>query len=148
MENLYIHEFGELKLDKEGILYHNNLPFVHESTGKYFKKHIVKENNQYFVKVGENKAPIQVEDVFLFIENIDIDENNSSIKLYLSNDTEITIDQYTELILDNDYLYYQDKNLKAKFTRKTYNMLMNYLSEPYENYLLKIGSLQIKIIQK
>ena len=148
MSNIFIHEFGTLKLDKEGILYHDDIAFVHEGTTKLFKKNIVCENGEYFIKIGDNKAKVVVEDVYLWIENIDILAEESKISLYLTNDQIIKVDKNTEIYLENDNLYHIDDNLKAKFNRKTYNELMNYLSQPYENYLLKIGSLEIKIIQK
>ncbi len=148
MNEIFIHKFGKLKLDKDGIIYHNDIPFVHEGTIKLFKQNIVIENNEYFVKIGENKAPIEVEDVYLWIENIGINESESKIILKLTNDLEIEIINDTNLYLENNNLYYINNQIKVKFTRKTYNQIMSYLSQPYENYLLKVGSLKLQIVQK
>lgn len=147
---MIFHEFGKLKIDKEGTIYHNDVPFENENISKYFKKNIVKESESYYIKVGNNKALIEVEDFILWVESIDIDEKSSKLTLHLSNEKDIIIDKYIELFFKDDYLYYQDKNdkdLRAKFLRAPYNQLMSFLSQSDENYFIKIGELQIKILE-
>lgn len=139
------HKFGKLKIDKDGIIYHDDIPFEHENTAKFFKKHIVKENGSYFIRINANTAPIEVEDVILWVENIDINIDKSEVILNLSDETNIIINQYTELSLENDFLYYESENIRAKFLRKPFNELMNYLSDSYQDYILEIGNLKIKI---
>lgn len=145
---MIIHEFGKLKIDKDGIIYHNDIPFNHEGTIKIFKKNIVKENNQYFVKIGKSKAPIEVEDVILWVQDIDIQENESKLKLYLSNDENIILINDTNLFFENECLYYKNNEIKAKFLRTPYNQLMNYLFESNNDYFFKIGDLIINIVDK
>ena len=148
MENIFIHEFGKLKLDKDGIISHDDLPFVHEGTIELFKKNIVQESNKYFIKVGENKAEIEVEDVYLWVETLEVFPETSTVILHLTNDKNIEISKDTQLYLENSYLYYIDDNLRVKFNRKTYNEIMTYLVQPYEDYLLKVGSLKLQIVKK
>jgi hypothetical protein len=148
MNKILIHNFGKIKLDKDGIWYHNDVPFSHTGMIKLFNKSIVKTaEHNYILKIDKSEVPIDVEDVILWITDIEASIKRSELCLFLSNETSQAINQTTELQIINNELYCNISQEKAKFTRKSFNHLTKYLAEENGKYFFQIGSLILPITE-
>lgn len=148
MNKLLIHTFGKIKLDKNGIWYHDDSPFIHEKMAKLFHKCIIKlPDKTYALKVDGSQVPIEVEDVVSWITDVDVSPEKSEIKLFLSNDTNKLLSDQDKLITNKDnelYVIFPD-GTKSKFYRNSYNTLTKYLVENDSVFFIEAGKLKIPI---
>ncbi len=146
MNKLLIHDFGKLKLDRDGVWYHDDQAFVHQRMSNLFSRSIIKVNDEYFVKIGKSQVPIQVEDVVVWV--LDLDFEIDSIKLYLSNDTEYTLDKDSKLFISEDnQLYFYVDDERVKFSKNSYNQITKRLECRLDKYYISFPNIEIPIFK-
>lgn len=147
MSKLYIHTYGKIYLDRNGNWFHNNEEFVHQGMIKAFYENIISdERDSYSVRIGSSEVPIEVEELVLWVTDAEINEKSSEISLSLTNGEDVRLDNSSSLYIKNDelYLHLQDGR-KAKFFRKSYNILTRYLEENKGQFFIRAGKLKINI---
>lgn len=139
--------FGKIRLDKDGTWYHNDTEVIHENINKLFHKSIIKKNNSFFLKIDNQEVPIEVEDVVLWVVNVEINQDKSEIKLFLSNESVeiINHDKIKFEINSENILYCYFKDQKVKFTKKSYYNITKYLIEQDSKFFIVVGKLKIPI---
>lgn len=136
MNNIILHEFGKIKLDKNGQWFHNDQKFEHQKMSEVFSKSIIKKNNAYFLKLDKYECPIEVEDCILWIIDFELKDNSYIFKL--SNNQEIIIERPVEIFIDEyEEIFLNLNDEKIKFTSKCINFLMNYIEENTSGFYLK-----------
>jgi hypothetical protein len=148
MNKLLIHTFGKIKLDKNGIWYHDDAPFINEKMARLFHKSIIKlPDNTYALKIEGSQVAIDVEDVVSWVTDVDVSSEKSEIKLYFSNDTSRLLTVQDRLITNKDnelFVIFKD-GTKSKFFRNSYNILTRYLGEKNDSFFIEAGKLIIPI---
>ena len=85
--------------------------------------------------------------MILWVTDLDIFPEKSQILLHLSDEKIIKTDEAIKFLINsNDELYcYPDEFTKVKFTRKSYNFLINYITEEKGNFFIQVGKLKLPI---
>ncbi|MFO8056690.1 MAG: DUF1285 domain-containing protein [bacterium] len=132
---------GKLFLDKEGRWFHEGVEITHKLTAELFSRSIKKdEDGRYVLEVGQEWAPVQVEDTPFMVRRVDVGED--SVRATLNDGSEEELDLDTLRINDRNVLYCDVKNKEypARFLRPAYYQLMNHLVENESGYAVKIGN--------
>lgn len=145
MSNLIIHDFGKLKLDQDGIWFHNDEKFNHQGIAELFSRSIVKNlDGSFSLQLGTSKVPFEYD--FTPYRVIDLEFVKDNIILFTNNSNNIQISEVDRLFLDPDYkLYmsYQEDNYS--FSKKAYKFLINYFNEDDNGYFLELKDKKLYI---
>jgi hypothetical protein len=120
---------GTIRIDREGIWYHEDVEITHKRTVALFNKSIsVNKKGGYYLNCDKKPVSIVVDDVAFFVTGLTKKGKNYQIKL--SDGTQEPLDIKTIDIGDANQLYcsIKDSNVKALFERKVYYELMKGLA--------------------
>lgn len=145
MSNLIIHDFGKLKLDQDGIWFHNDEKFNHQGIAELFSRSIVKNlDGSFSLQLGTSKVPFEYDFTPYII--IDLEFIKNTIILFTNNSNNIQISEVDRLFLDSDYkLYISYKENNYSFSKKAYKFLINYFNEDDNGYFLELKDKKLYI---
>lgn len=145
MSNLIIHDFGKLKLDQDGIWFHNDEKFNHQGIAELFSRSIVKNlDGSFSLQLGTSKVPFEYDFTPYII--IDLEFIKDNIILFTNNSNNIQISEVDRLFLDSDYkLYISYKENNYSFSKKVYKFLINYFNEDDNGYFLELKDKKLYI---
>lgn len=145
MSNLIIHDFGKLKLDQDGIWFHNDEKFNHQGIAELFSRSIVKNLDASFsLQLGTSKVSFEYDFTPYIV--IDLEFIKDNIILFTNNSNIIQISEVDRLFLDSDYkLYMTYKEDNYSFSKKSYKFLINYFNEDDNGYFLELKDKKLYI---
>ncbi|HOX27566.1 MAG TPA: DUF1285 domain-containing protein, partial [bacterium] len=89
---------ADIRIDRDCRWFANGRPVVHEKIFKLFCASLVREQDSYFIRIGEQENPVIVEDVpfrvkSLFVENTG--DGEDALNIYLNDDRIFRLDPAT-----------------------------------------------------
>lgn len=115
---------------------------THLPTLRLFQRSLKKDKNGYFLQIGKETKPIEVEDTAYFVEAI----HGSPLEgftLQLSDQTQELLNPTQLSFRPNRLIYRTQSGENAKFLRRPYLDLLNYLEEENSTYFLLIEGQKI-----
>ncbi len=137
----------ELRIDGEGRWFHGGIEIVRKDIVRLFSAGLKRlDNGSYVVTVGNDEAPIVVEDApFVALR---VEAHAGGLRLLLSDDSRETLLVETITFRDGNIPYCLVRgNLEAKFSRQAYYQLAQFIEydEKHGSYYLSIGGKRRKI---
>jgi len=136
----YEYQVGEIRLDREGRWFHEDVEITHQLTLDLFNRSIRKcADGGYCLEVGAEWARIEVEDTPYLVKRVDLKNDGAIIRL--SDATEEPLDPATLRVGRENVLYCTVKGgeFPARFLRPAYYQLMQRLMETEGGYAVEIG---------
>ena len=135
----------DILIDKEGRWFHNGEKVTHPGVYRYLNSILDIDKDGYFLKQGERKFYIKVEDAPFVVKSLL--EKNKKIFLLLNDDSKEELEpEKIEFKDDIDvYVYVKNGKFTAKFLRKALTQLYNYVVEKDDGYYLLIDGKEIKL---
>jgi hypothetical protein len=137
-----------IRLTKDGVFLSDGEEISHARTVGAFHRHLGRDDEGWFIRIGRDFKRIEVEDTARFVSGIEWSgaEGNASVELTLLDGTRERLDPET-LTYRTDRLTCRVRGGKeeAKFLRKPYlELLMRALAEG-DGYALSIGGRTIRL---
>lgn len=148
-------------LTKTGVWLADGNEISHEPTRKLFSKSLVRDGNEFYLKIGRESKRIQVEDTPYFVQRIDGSEKSGY---------QVTLNDETVEKLDPKTLHYRPGRLTCKiklshsnqpgnslshlegeealFLHAPYFDLLRSLQEDHQSYFLVFGPSRIRLAKK
>jgi hypothetical protein len=129
MEEIFI------KMDKEGNWFINNEPVKHERMTLFLTRSIVKEGDTFYVKIVNEKIPIEVEDTPYIVK--EVTHRNGRFFLLLNDETTEILNPSTLEVGKENVLYCKVKgDIKARFSRPAYYQIAEHIRQDAEGYFI------------
>ena len=131
-------------IDKEGRWFHKGAEMIHRDIVRFFYEHIgVDSLGRYVVRWGEERCYLEVEDTPFVVQKISFKEDGGiqSFRLFLSDDTEETLNPETLFVGGENVLYCKVKNgrFPARFLRPAYYQLTEFVREEEDGFHLPLN---------
>jgi len=142
-----------IRIDREGRWFYNGREIIHPSVLKVFNDGLfLGEDNNHYLRVEDDIAYVEVEDVPLIVRRITPAQNDGTLSGFT-----IGLSDGTEEILDLDTLRINRKNvpycrirkgMRARFTSQAYYMLAEHIEydEKSDTYLIRSGGRTYTIV--
>lgn len=117
---------NEIKIGRDGKWYNNGQEMFRLSIVNLFARNLHRdENGEYYIKLGEDTAPVVVEDCPFYV--VGIDESQEKLTLVFHDRQEMEVTEPIELILEGDVPYISYRWPRdARLSRGVYWKLSNY----------------------
>lgn len=144
--NIYLLEEGapshELRIDREGRWFHEGVEIVRDDIRALFSRNLVySEDGSYCVRIGDDEAPVVVEDAPLVVLRV-AGNCQCGLKLLLNDGTEEPLDARTLLFRFSNIPYCRVREgIEARFSRPAYYQLAEFITydEANDKYFLSLG---------
>jgi hypothetical protein len=126
-----------IRVTKDGVWLSNGEPITHARTLEAYNRYLGRDEEGYFIEIGNNFKRIEVEDTPYFVR-LAWRDPNGSLHGMLTNGTEISIDP-SHLRLKGQRLTLPifDEKEEAKFLPQAYHWILMNLNE---GDLVKLGN--------
>lgn len=127
-----------IRLDKNGNWFINDEPVTHKGISLFFSRSIIKENGGYWLKIGDVKIPVQVEDTPFII--LSINRKKGKYFLLLNDGTTEALDPATLEVGEQNVLYCYVKNgaHRARFSRPAYYQIAEDIKQDENGYFINV----------
>jgi hypothetical protein len=129
-------EMSLLSIDKEGNWFYKGLPIIHRKIYLFFNQHLEKDpNGSYCLRIGQEIAPVHVEDTPYVITDILLVPSSQSLEshfiIMLNDETEERLNLETLSVGQKNVLYCEVKGgkFRARFLRKSYYHLASHVHQ-------------------
>ena len=138
----------EIRIDGVGQWWHNGVLIEHDRIIKLFSRSVtVTEGGTFVLQIGPYTYPIVVDDTPLFVATAIVDEAAGEVRARLNDGTEERLDLAT-LDCEPDgrlKVRVKDGHLNARFLRRAFHDLIDYLDETSDGYVLRVGETTINL---
>lgn len=146
MNNLIVHDFGKLKINQDGIWFHNDEKFNHQGIAELFSRSIVKDSDDnYYLQLGNNKVPFEYDITPYIIIDIDFHKDNLD---FISNIGEIiSINKIKTLFITEDsIILIKNESKMYLLSKRAYNFILKYFDEDDNGYFIKVDNFKLPIM--
>jgi hypothetical protein len=124
-----------VKIDKNGNWFINNEPVKHEGIALFLTRSVVKENTGYYLKIKDEKIPIEVEDTPYIVKQVM--HRNGKFFLLLNDGTTELLNPSTLEVGRENILYCKIKeDARARFSRPAYYQIAEHIRQDSEGYFI------------
>lgn len=139
---------GEIRIDKEGQWFFNNLPIINRMIYLFFCQHVEPAaGGGYQLRVGQETCPLVVEDTPFVVTRI-VPAGLEGFIIKLNDETEEALDLNTFFIGRKNipYCRVKDRKFPARFLRAPYYALAEHIEEGSAGkFFLVVGSQRVYI---
>jgi len=126
-----------IKIDKDGNWFINNEPVKHERMALFLTRSIVKEGDAYYLKIVNEKIPVEVEDTPYIVKQVT--HKNGKFHLLLNDHTTEILNPSTLEVGKENVLYCKVKgDVKARFSRPAYYQIAEHIRQDPEGYFIVV----------
>ncbi len=133
----------EIRLTTEGLFLVDGEEITHERTLALFYRSVIKEGDQYFLQVGDERKPIIVEDTTVFVKHAD----PHALKIWLSDGREEALDPATISYTQGRLTCKTGQGLEARFTRSAYYDFLRQLEQDDGGFFIDIKGKRVDLAQ-
>ena len=140
-------ELEEIRLDRFGQWWHQNVQIENERIVKLFNRSVDQtENGTFLLVVGPFSHPIVVEDTPYFVTAVAVNETAACVTLVLNDGSQEPLD-YDTLTLQGDRLIAGVKSgrFEARFLRGAYHNLLCHVEPRGEEFVLCLGEQSVPL---
>lgn len=133
-----------IRITKHGVWLSNGEEITHGETVAAYAKHLGRDEEGYFIRIGKDFKRIEVEDTAYFVKSFSVEGDR--IEIRLSDDSLETLDLDT-LRYEPGRLTCQVKSGSetAKFVSTAYHSFLSLFTEEPDAYTLAVGGRRLRI---
>ena len=132
-----------IKVDKEGRMWHLGAEMIHDGINQLLRQHVeLDDQGRYIIEYRGQRCYVEVEDTFFVINRVDRPNGeNGEVKITLNDGSEENLNAGSITAGTDNVLYAQVKNgrFPARFLRKSYYQLAEWIVEEEGRFLLKVN---------
>lgn len=133
MSNVKVEEKRRIFFDKEGNWLIDGEMVTHERLKLFLSKSLVKEDDKYYLKIGNQKVEVEVEDTPYIVKRVDY--RNRKFLIHLNDETVEVLRPETLRMSKMNVLYCEVKDgIEARFSRSAYYQLAEYIGQDENGY--------------
>lgn len=131
-----------IQVDKEGAMSHDGAPMIHPGIIEMIYESVYYEDGDYFLKVGEQRCQLEVEDTFHVIQRAEFTPDG--VRILVNDGGSETLDPATLWLSDEGVLYCTIKGgaFPARFLRQAYYQITQGLVEHGDGFALEINGVR------
>jgi hypothetical protein len=123
---------ADLRIDRDGHWFANGSPVVHEKILNLFCSSLVREGDNYLVRIGDESNPVIVEDTPFCVRGLyseNTEDGLDVIHLVLSDGRNVCLDPSTLRAPDNETIYCSipGAGYEARFSREALSQFGKFL---------------------